>query len=128
MNETVIIGVLGVLAAVLILGPLLRGRSRTSVPSKAPPVAAPGTSDELEELELDRAMGRISEADYSRWKAALAVAESAADPELPATDARARAEALVRQWKEKPRRRCEKCGERPEPEARFCSNCGAELR
>jgi hypothetical protein len=127
MNETVVIGILGIIAAVLILGPLLRARSRTSVRSAATPVGAPGTSDELEELELDHAMGRVSEADYVRWKTALGTDDPVSDAAPPATDARAKAESLVRQWSEKPRRRCEKCGERPEPDAQFCSNCGAGL-
>lgn len=126
MNETVIIGILGVIAAVLILGPLWRGRSQKSVPSKAPPIATPGTSDELEELELDRAMGRVSESDYQKWKGSLAVGEPEAG-EAADSDSRTKAESLVRQWSARPKRICETCGERPEPEARFCSNCGTAL-
>ncbi len=125
MNETVIIAILAIVAGALILRSMLRARTQVPLPSDPQPL--PGrASEELEELELDHAMGRVSEADYLRWKGSLGVAE-AADVEPPASDARTRAESLVRQWKEKPLRRCETCGERPEPDARFCSNCGAGL-
>jgi cytochrome c-type biogenesis protein CcmI len=129
MNEQLTLIVLGVFAAAFILRPLLRGRTRTAtttVRTGAP--AAP--SDELAELELDRSMGRVSEEDYTRWRAEL---ERQAPPVLePATPAAAsatvRAEALVRQWRDVPRPECPNCGQRPEPEARFCSNCGTPLK
>jgi hypothetical protein len=43
------------------------------------------------------------------------------------TDATARAEALIRQWRDAPRPTCPNCGLRPEPAARYCSNCGTGL-
>ena len=128
-NELLILVVIGVVAAAFILRPLLRGRGAgvagprrdTTVPSVARPVA----SEELAELELDRAMGRVSEADFVRWRGELEPAPDARQAE-PVGD-RERAEALVRRWRESPRARCPQCGERPEPAARFCSNCGASL-
>jgi hypothetical protein len=125
MNQQLVLLAIGVVVAVIILRPLLRGRPRDSArPSgQASPPAA--ISDELAELELDRAMGRVSDDDYAKWREEL---EPAPDlPGLPRDDARSSAEALVRQWRDRPKARCPNCGERPEPEARFCSNCGTAV-
>lgn len=128
MNESLVLIGLGVLAAVFILRPLVRGReSRTARGRAVEGPAHPTAPDELAELELDRAMGRVSEADYDRWRGEL-VADMVA--RVPATtvesppDATGRAEALVRQWREAPRPVCPTCGIRPQPEAKYCSNCG----
>ena len=139
MNELVVVAAIGVVAAVFILRPLWRSRgpatrrvaSRESA-SVAPPAGAVA-SEELAELELDRAMGRVSEEDYQRWRGQIEAAvpgDQAGPPAVEApvpADARAQAEALVRRWSEIPRPHCPVCGERPEPEARYCSNCGASL-
>ena len=124
MNEQLVLIAIGAVAAAFILRPLLRGRTSRSPakPSSSTPTTA--TSEELSELELDRAMGRVSEEDYEKWRRELEVA--APPPPVP-TDATSRAEALVRQWREAPRPVCPRCGIRPEPDARFCSNCGASL-
>ena len=45
--------------------------------------------------------------------------------------AEAVAEALVRRYRQRPDaavRSCPRCGPRPEPDALFCSSCGAKLR
>ena len=139
MNETVVAAAIGVVAAVFILRPLLRGRGasvRLAAPRDSLKViqrAASISSEELAELELDRAMGRVSEEDFVKWRgeieAGTPVDEGDSLPTADAkpTDATARAEALVRKWSEAPRPRCPNCGVRPEPEARYCSNCGASL-
>ena len=64
--------------------------------------------DALRELEFDRATGKISDDDYASLKTrytnkALTVMRAG--------------DRLV----------CDKCGPRPEPDAAFCSNCGAPL-
>ena len=125
MNEQLVLIALGVLAAAFILRPLLRGRTRNDANPRAAISAA--SSDELAELELDRSMGRVSDEDYIRWRAELERKASSAAQTTPPADAGARAEALVRQWREAPRPECPNCGERPEAEARFCSNCGTPL-
>jgi cytochrome c-type biogenesis protein CcmI len=128
MSEQLVLIAIGLVVAAFVLRPLLRGTRKRAAKSFTSPAAA-ATSDQLAELELDRAMGRVSEEDYTRWRAELArgtpvpVEAENATPE----DARLRAEALVRQWKEASRPTCSKCGVRPEPGARFCSNCGAPL-
>ena len=128
MSEQFVLIAIGLIVAAFVFRPLLRGASTRTAKSSPAPTGT--TSDELSELDLDRAMGRVSEEDYARWSAELArsVAVPASEPEEAAPDdARVRAEALVRRWKEAPRPSCPNCGVRPEPEARFCSNCGAPL-
>ena len=100
---------LAVASLCFVLYPLFRAditiaplRSRDPGPRPSPAVEA------LRELEFDRETGKISDADYEPLKAryteqALAV--------MRAGDARV----------------CERCGTRPEPDAEFCSNCGARL-
>ena len=128
MNETAVLVILGRVAAAFVLRPLLRGRGGTSSTVRVDKVVHPTAPDELAELELDRAMGRVSEADFQRWRGEL---ESDIAPGSEARpqpgDSNARAEALIRQWREARRPTCPNCGLRPEPGARFCSNCGTAL-
>jgi cytochrome c-type biogenesis protein CcmI len=131
MTEQVVAIAIGTVVAAFVLRPLLRGKGASSRSAK-PSTASAGGSDELAELELDREMGRVSETDYRRWRAELERATpvpAAADNTavvLPDT-AVARAEELVRQWRDAPRPTCPNCGVRPEAGARFCSNCGASI-
>jgi len=136
MNEQLVLIAIGAIAAAFILRPLIRGRgtvAREPRPkARAAPSPPPAANDELTELELDRAMGRVSEADFLRWRDEIAIDASVPStaPPRPATlpnDAESNAEALVRKWRAAPRPACPNCGERPEPEARYCSNCGASL-
>ena len=143
MNEQLVLVGIGLVAAAFILRPLLRGRGAASAPvvrPAEPSPVTPASSDELAELELDRAMGRVSEEDYARWRRELetqAPPVTPPSPDLPATpapaplvmpdDATARAEALVRRFRDAPRPTCPTCGERPEAGARYCSSCGTAL-
>ena len=131
MTEQVVVIAIGAVVAAFVLRPLLRRKGHVSA-SPQPASAKPGGSDELAELELDREMGRVTEADYQRWRAELeraTPAPAAADKTAVVVPdaAVARAEDLIRQWRDMPRPTCPNCGVRPEPEARFCSNCGASL-
>jgi cytochrome c-type biogenesis protein CcmI len=131
MTEQIVLIAIGGVVAAFVLRPLVRGRRSPAAPTKAPAVNA-AVSDERAELELDREMGRVSDEDYQRWRAELeratpvpAVADKVAV--VVPGNATARAEALVMRWRDAPRPTCPACGVRPEPEARFCSNCGATL-
>jgi len=129
MNEQLVLIVIGAVVAGFILRPLLRGKTnRANATPVVPATAVPG-SEELSELELDRAMGRVSDEDYARWRRELETVPPTEAPTAvpPPADAPSRAEALVRHWSEVPRPVCPRCGVRPEPAARFCSNCGASL-
>jgi rRNA maturation endonuclease Nob1 len=117
-------------------------------------VAAPGAphalAAELEELELDRAMGKLSDADYQRLRADVLRRVSSAVPVegegVPVTEAdiavadaatlpqphRALDEEAERLVQQAARARaqvpaCGTCGPRPEADSRFCSRCGRAL-
>ena len=130
MNEQLVLLGIGVVVAAFILRPVLRGKSRAPARLETPAAPAAAASEQLAELELDRAMGRVGDEDYARWRGEL---ETAAPPvtaepsPTPNDSAASKAEELVRRWRESPRPACPNCGERPEPEARFCSNCGTSL-
>lgn len=89
----------------------------------------------LEEIEFDRATGKLSDADYAALRATydgvLAGKPDAAEPSAATTPARQRdfdaeAEALVRRVREG-KVACPECGPRPESDALFCSTCGRAL-
>jgi cytochrome c-type biogenesis protein CcmI len=129
MNEQLVLISIGLVVAVVILWPLFRGRGAGMEPDRLQDLS-PAASEQLAELELDRSMGRVSEQDYARFRDELEASGPAVTPEiLPATrdESLQKAEALVRRWKQAPRATCKTCGVRPEPEAAFCSNCGAGL-
>ena len=78
----------------------------------------------LKELEFDRAMGKVSEADYSdisqRLRARAIVLmqdiDRAADDPVPPVRTASRVPA------------CAKCGTENDRDARFCKNCGSALQ
>ena len=132
MNEQVVLIAIGLVVAVFVLRPLLRGKGSRMAKHDVAVSPRGSVSDELAELELDREMGRVSEADYARWRSELETTppdqNTPAATTVPDNDTEvSRAEALVRRWREAPRPTCPTCGVRPEPEARYCSNCGAAL-
>lgn len=134
MSESLVLWVLAAVVVALLGMPLLRRRRPSA---SGPERLVAGSADEdpavlaLREIELDRAMGKLSESDYTALRAkyeAAAAATTAAVPAAapPAGALEDRAEALVRYWRER-RTECAECGVRPEPEARYCSNCGRRL-
>ena len=131
MSQELVLVIIGLVVAAIVLRPLVRTRAK---PLAAPMVRDPGpavaSADELAELELDHAMGRVSDADYERWRGEVGAAPAPVPDENHdpvTTDAVVRAELLVRHFRERRAVSCAKCGERPEPDARYCSNCGSLL-
>jgi ribosomal protein L40E len=98
---------LAVASLCFVLYPLFRADISVAQPAVARPRSTLAV-DALRELEFDRETGKISDSDYEPLKAryteqALAVMRAGTGSV------------------------CEKCGPRPEPDAEFCSNCGAAL-
>lgn len=108
MTPLIIGTVLAIGALCFVLWPLIVPRAIQA--AAAPPNAsAPDYAVEaLRELEFDRATGKISEPDYISLKATYT--------QKALTVMRA-GDRLV----------CDGCGPRPEPDAAYCSNCGASL-
>lgn len=137
MTPIAIAVTLAVVALVFVLAPLVRGgkkgegkashpRAGEGMPPLGQAVESP-LPDPLEELELDRAMGKLSEADYERLRAAM-VTEGARPATATATEAlEDAAEALIRAARRDPVS-CPRCGDRPEPGAQYCSTCGRPLK
>ena len=129
---------LAVLALVFVIAPLVSGKSKRSngeATSSRAGAARPmlagrvesALPDPLEELELDRAMGKISAAEFERLRGVIAAkSERPVPPASPGTFDD-EAESLIRAAR-RDLVTCPTCGDRPEPGARFCSTCGKPLR
>jgi hypothetical protein len=125
---------LAVGALAFVLFPLLFGGSgpgRRSV--RAAPSTRPGEEDAivaLREIEFDRATGKLSDADYDELKTRYTQSALAAMRAVPgARDASVVedvVEATVLAYRAR-LKSCVRCGPRPEPDALYCSNCGAYL-
>ena len=124
-----------VLALAYVLYPLVFAPSGSSLRATPRARAVPASGDEdaivaLREVEFDRATGKLSDTDYADLKArytprALEArrAEEVTPAGAPVGDA---VEAAVLAYRAR-LRSCARCGPRPEPDAIYCSNCGAYL-
>ena len=104
-----IVGTLLALGALsFVLYPLLFGEaSRETAPSSSHQVSPRNQAiDALREIEFDRATGKLSDIDYNELKSSYT--------QRAINEMRSGGGAV-----------CDRCGPRPEPDARFCSNCGA---
>jgi hypothetical protein len=84
----------------------------------------------LREIEFDRATGKLSDADYADLKTRYTQraldamrAAGAAPVDAPVEDVVEAAVLAIRSRLKS----CARCGPRPEPDAIYCSNCGAYL-
>jgi predicted nucleic acid-binding Zn ribbon protein len=85
----------------------------------------------LKEIDFDRATGKLSDADYQALKekytheavAALREEDVTVDPVEALIAERTRTLESAAAGGQT----CPRCGPRPEPDARFCSNCGGGL-
>jgi hypothetical protein len=143
-----IVGIaLALMALAIVLAPVfsdevpseIRAEHRTTPKLEIDDEPVPGSAIEaLREIEFDRATGKLSEDDYDGMKARYTVQALA---ELRASDAAARgvasggatmgasndiAERLVQKYRPGTTA-CGVHGPRPEPDALFCSECGAYL-
>jgi hypothetical protein len=100
---------LAVTSLLYVLYPLFRGQPATIPRPRATKLTHTTSAvDALRELEFDRQTGKISAADYDSLKARYT--------EQALTVMRAGTAAV-----------CERCGPRPEADARYCSRCGSAL-
>jgi hypothetical protein len=133
MWEAVAALLLGGAVLWLLLGPLLRPEAVRPAPLEPedPLETRRGQSlAALKELDFDRAMGRLSDADYASLRAAytaeaLAALRDEAEPEAAADPAEALIAARARSVGVSAS--CRRCGPRPEADSRFCSECGGAL-
>ena len=125
---------LAVAALAYVLFPLLFESRPTVARVVSPLIRVAGSPDEdaiaaLREIEFDRATGKLSDADYADLKTRYTQRALEA---MRATDAPADAvvddpiEAVVLAYRAR-LRSCARCGPRPEPDAIYCSSCGAYL-
>ena len=140
--------ILGVLALVFVLAPLVR-RSGAGYAAAGAEWVDPEETPKgialaaLKEIEFDRATGKLSDADYQALMAkythqaveamraeATSVFSGGVEPAVSPSDSDA-VESLiaakVRALKAEPGAGCPTCGPRPEPDAIFCSTCGSRL-
>lgn len=125
---------LAVLAVAYVLYPLLfASASASHRPVGLPRVAPPADEDAivaLREIEFDRATGKLSDTDYAELKSrytarALAAMRARGEGSADATPEDL-VEATVLAYRQR-LKSCARCGPRPEPDAVYCSNCGAYL-
>ena len=124
-----------VLALAYVLYPLVFAPSGPSLRAMPRVTAAATSGDEdavaaLREIEFDRATGKLSDADYADLKARYTKRALEAMRAEGVSPAGARiedaAEVAVLAYRARIRS-CARCGPRPEPDAIYCSNCGAYL-
>ena len=115
----------------LVFAPAAAGARPTYRASRS----AEGTGEEdaivaLREIEFDRATGKLSDSDYADLKTRYTQraldamrASGAVTADAPVEDVVEAAVLAIRARL----RSCARCGPRPEPDAIYCSNCGAYL-
>jgi hypothetical protein len=135
MLALVIGTLLAVAALAFVLYPLLFDARSSSAPRSVRPRQSATARDEdavvaLREIEFDRATGKLSDADYAELKTRYTAraleamrASGGASESGAAVDPVEQAVLAFRARL----RSCARCGPRPEPDAIYCSNCGAYL-
>lgn len=126
---------LAVGALAFVLFPLLFGDAARGARLSARLPRAPRADEEdaivaLREIEFDRATGKLSDADYAELKTRYTASALAAMRAAPGTSAGGDVtdvvEATVLAYRAR-LKSCARCGPRPEPDAVYCSSCGAYL-
>ena len=115
-------------ALVYVLAPIVgpRRSGRHGAPPELRNWSSAGVGHSLDEIELDRATGKLSEDDFHALRRAIMTER------MPRADAQAasttpdEAEALIARVRSE-MAACPACGARREPAARYCSSCGQPL-
>jgi hypothetical protein len=137
MLPLVVGSLLAVVVVAYVLYPLLFADAATSArrPLGLPvmvPVADEDAVVALREIEFDRATGKLSDSDYAELKSrytarALATMRARSGPDASVgASPEDLVEATVLAYRAR-LKSCVRCGPRPEPDALYCSNCGAYL-
>ncbi|MFL5607307.1 MAG: zinc ribbon domain-containing protein [Gemmatimonadaceae bacterium] len=135
MLPLVVGSLLAVVVVAYVLYPLLFADAATSArrPLGLPLLAPPADEDAvvaLREIEFDRATGKLSDSDYGELKSRYTARALSAMRARGGVDAGESPEDLVEATVLAYRARlksCTRCGPRTEPDAVYCSNCGAYL-
>jgi hypothetical protein len=137
LAEAIAAALVGMAGLLLVLQPLFR--SQHNPPSRPEPLDPEETPRgialaALKEIDFDRETGKLSEADYEFLKAKYTTvalealrAEQTGRSTDPVEDVIAARVREVRAPEVNDEPRCRACGPRPEPDALFCSTCGAKL-
>ena len=151
--ESITALILGALALVFVVSPLLGRNSRgaNSVPEWVDPEETPKgiALAALKEIEFDRATGKLSDVDYQMLMARYTgqaveamraeektdqLATGAAEVPMSGADSAAEVESVIaakvraiRSGTGGSTPSCPSCGPRPESDATFCSHCGTRL-
>ena len=137
MSASLVGAIVATAAVFFVLWPLFA--APRSAPRSAPrdtrrvPSPADSAGSALREIEFDHATGKLEPADYETLKTvysarALAELRVAASAELPAGANTADAAETLISAVRNGRAVCAACGAAcPEPDAAFCSTCGARL-
>ncbi|MEO6526900.1 MAG: zinc ribbon domain-containing protein [Gemmatimonadaceae bacterium] len=133
MTALVVGTLLAVATLAYVLFPLLFGTAvpfarRDQAMEKVNPASEHDAVVALREIEFDRVTGKLSDSDYAELKtryterALSAMRATAADP----AQVEDLVEATVLAYRAR-LKSCQRCGPRPEPDAEYCSSCGAFL-
>ncbi|HEU5170170.1 MAG TPA: hypothetical protein VFU46_06515 [Gemmatimonadales bacterium] len=125
---------LGLLVLWIVLQPFGGAPGRHPAPDEPPdPEETPrGVAlAALKEIEFDRAVGKLADADYeelrARYTAEAVAAMRAEDASRAGGDVEAMIAARARALGAGTAAPCAACGPRPEADAVFCSSCGRRL-
>jgi hypothetical protein len=132
MIEVVLAAALAAAVLLVVIGPRRAGR-RPLEPFDPPPIEETRRGQALlalKDLDFDHATAKISDEDYHQLRERFtedALATLGDDPIDQAEALIASRRALLEGPTGPPLPNCLTCGPRPEPDARFCSECGMRI-
>ncbi|MGH7663650.1 MAG: zinc ribbon domain-containing protein [Gemmatimonadaceae bacterium] len=142
LGTALALGALAFVLAPLFMEERVSIADTAAAPDGSVPVGEASAVEALREIEFDRATGKLSDADYSTLKASYTAraveAMRAVEGSVASSVTSAPADAALSfdsRFDARERRtiesdvapRCPSCGPRPQPDARYCSDCGRFL-